>query len=134
MLAKLAAALQPVLARPDVDVAALFGSAVSGRLRPDSDVDVYVRLARGTRWTARERRAVADEAARACGRDVDLVVEDPSTSVILRREVAATGWLLHESEPGAWVDVRASAMLAYVDLEPYLRFIGDSIRESVRRG
>ena len=36
-------------AQDDVDVAVLFGSAAKGRLRPDSDVDLYVRLRPGAR-------------------------------------------------------------------------------------
>jgi hypothetical protein len=46
---------------------------------------------------------------------------------------AASGQLLHEAQPGGFVDLRAQALLAYVDLEPYLRRIGESIRAAVQR-
>ena len=129
------AALARVLAsQPEVDCAALFGSAASGRLTPDSDVDVYVRLGDGAQWEVARRVALADELSRRCGREVDLVVEDDGTSVILRREVAARGRPLYEARPGAWTDLRAAALVAYADLEPYMRLVGDAVRAAVRRG
>src|SRR5688500_10123361 len=86
-----------IAARPEVDVAVLFGSAAAARLGGHSDIDVYVRLRPGTRWGRAERSALATEASRQCGREVDLIVEDEATSVILRREVAARGRPLHEA-------------------------------------
>lgn len=128
------AALAEVVARrPEIEVAVVFGSAASNRLRPDSDVDLYVRLHRGTHFPPAQRLALVRDAAQACGREVDLVVEGSSTSVILRREVAAGGRPIFESRPGAWTELRVDAMLAYADLEPWLRRIGDSIRATVRR-
>ena len=83
--------------QPDVEVLAVFGSTAAGRLGPESDLDLYVRLRPGARWSLGHRLDVAAEATRLAGREVDLVVEDETTSVILRREVAAKGRLLFES-------------------------------------
>ncbi len=61
-----------------------------------------------------------------------LVVEDlDATSVILRREVARTGILLGEARPGAFTQMRARAMIAYADLEPWMRRCGDSVRRAI---
>jgi predicted nucleotidyltransferase len=120
----------PFACRPEVDVVALFGSVAAGRLGRDSDVDLYVRLRPEARWSTAQRNALAAEAARSCGRDVDLVVEDERTSVILRREVAGRGRPLYEARRGAWTDLRAAALLAYADLEPYMRRIGRAIRRA----
>src|SRR5262245_6499861 len=116
-------------ADPDVEVAACFGSAARERLRPDSDVDLYVRLRPGASWSPhRELSLVADLSA-ATRREVDLIVEDEArTSVILRLEVARHGRLLHERRSGAWVELRARAMLAYADIEPWMRRCGEGIR------
>jgi predicted nucleotidyltransferase len=116
-----------------VEVAALFGSAAPGRRRPESDLDVYVRLVPSARWDLGRRLDVAAELSRLSGREVDLVVEGETTSVILRRGGAARGRLLFEARPGAWTDTRARARVAYADIEPYLRRIGAAIRAHARR-
>lgn len=116
-------------AAPDVEVAACFGSAARGRLRADSDVDIYLRLRRGASWAPQQDLALASELTAAAGREVDLTVEDEErTSVLLRLEVARHGRLLVERRAGAWVDLRARAMLAYADLEPWMRRCGEGVR------
>src|ERR1700679_872504 len=115
-------------AAPDVDVAAYFGSAARGRMRADSDVDVYVRLRRGASWSPQYERSLVLELSEAAGREVDLTVENEErTSVILRLEVARHGHLLFERRPGAWVELRARAMLVYADLEPWMRRCGTGV-------
>jgi predicted nucleotidyltransferase len=109
-------------AEPDVEVAACFGSAARGRMHRGSDVDVYVRLRRGASWSLHKELEVASDLSGACRREVDLIVEDEDrTSVILRLEVARHGRLVFERSPGAWVELRASAMVAHADLEPWIR-------------
>jgi predicted nucleotidyltransferase len=124
--------LGAILAQQDgVDVAVLFGSAAAGRLRPESDVDVYVRLRRRAAWSGVTVRRVEEALAAVVSRDVHLVVEDEDeTSVILRREVARTGKLLWEAQPGAWTGLKAAAMVAYADLEPWLRRCGEGVRRA----
>lgn len=111
-----------------VDVLVLFGSAAQGRLGPDSDVDLYVRLAPAASRDRSEEEAFATAASALCRREVDLVIESSSTSVILRREVAAKGRSLFERRPGAFRELIVDAIRAYVDLEPQLRSIGLAIR------
>lgn len=113
---------------PDALVLMLFGSAAAGRLRPTSDIDLYVRLAPGSARDPGAEALLVAEASRICRRDVDLIVEGPSTSVILRREVATHGRALFERTPGAARTLRVEGMHAYMDLEPQLRLIGDAIR------
>lgn len=121
-----------VAADPDVEVAAIFGSAARGRLRAESDVDIYLRLQRGVRWSSRRELLLSAELADAVGREVHLILEDEErTSVILRLEVARHGRLLCEARPGAWVELRARAMLAYVDLEPWMARCGEGIRRAL---
>jgi predicted nucleotidyltransferase len=122
-------------ASPAIEVLLLFGSAARGQLRASSDVDLYLRLARGHAFDRAEQERFAGEASRICRREIDLVVEGPSTSVILRREVAARGRPLFERTQGAVHALRVEAVRAYVELEPQLRKIGAAIRaRAVRSG
>lgn len=122
-------------AEADVQVAALFGSAATGALRPGSDVDVYLRLARDARWPLSRELALATDLGALVGREIDLVVEDRArTSVLLRRDVARDGVLLFEREPGAWVDVKTDAIIAYTDLEPQLTLCAAGVRRALSRG
>jgi predicted nucleotidyltransferase len=111
-----------------VEVIVLFGSAAKARLTTSSDVDLYVRLAPSSTRDRSAEDAFAAAASRICRREIDLVIESQSTSVILRREVARTGRLLFERRAGAFRAFVVDAIRAYVDLEPQLRLIGEAIR------
>jgi predicted nucleotidyltransferase len=111
-----------------VELLVLFGSSATGRLTEHSDVDLLVRLDHGHAVDPSEREQFIAAAARACRREIDLVIEQPTTSVILRREVAAEGRPLFERTPGAFRYFVVDAVRAYVDLEPQLRKIGTAIR------
>ena len=113
---------------PAVDVLVLFGSAASKDMHASSDVDLYVRLAPSQTWSIDETQAFVSAASRACRREIDVVVESPSTSVILRREVAAKGRPLFERRAGAFRELVVDAVHAYMELEPQLRLIGGAIR------
>lgn len=52
---------------------AVFGSAVQGKLRPDSDIDLLVTFAPDADWTMFDHFAMEDELSRLFGREVDLV-------------------------------------------------------------
>ena len=119
-------------ARPEVECGVIFGSTAIGRAGAGSDVDVYLRLSPGTRLSLATRLDLAAELSRRLRREVDLVVEDDTTSVILRREVARTGRPVYESRPGAWTDLAAAASLAYSDLEPLLRRMGAAVLSAAR--
>lgn len=102
---------------------------------PGSDVDLLVRVTRGSEVDPEARERFLEQAVRATGREVDLVIESPSTSVILRREVAARGRPLFERYANSARCFRVEAVAAYVELEPQLRKIGEAIRaRAVRDG
>lgn len=117
----------------DLELAVVFGSAASGRLRPGSDVDVFIRLdPRGP--LSPDRRAELEGAlSSALRREIDLVVESPSTSVVLRREIAANGIAVHERSTGAFKRFVVDAIHAYVDLEPQLRLFAEATRARALR-
>jgi predicted nucleotidyltransferase len=51
------AALECIARHPDVEVVVLFGSTAAGHRRPESDVDLYLRLRPGSTSTSSRRRA-----------------------------------------------------------------------------
>ncbi|MBM3330028.1 MAG: nucleotidyltransferase family protein [Calditrichaeota bacterium] len=52
---------------------AFFGSVLRDDFRPDSDVDVLVRFAEGSRWSLLDVVRAENELSEIVGRDVDLV-------------------------------------------------------------
>jgi predicted nucleotidyltransferase len=126
--------LRDVLEREaDVHVAALFGSAATGHLAPGSDVDIYVRLRPGASWSPAHAAAVVGALEHITRREVDLVVEDrDSTSTLLRLEVARHGRLIFERRQGAWITLRAEAMVDHADLEPFMQRCGAGVRRRLR--
>jgi len=59
--------------RWQIEELALFGSVLREDFRPDSDVDVLVTFAPGTRWSLFDMVHMEDELEAILGRDVDLV-------------------------------------------------------------
>ncbi len=66
-------ALRAFCQRWRVSELALFGSAVQGNFRPDSDIDMLVRFTPDTRWTLLDFVQMRDELSDIFGRRVDLV-------------------------------------------------------------
>jgi len=66
-------ALRAFCQRWQVSELALFGSAVQGDFRPDSDIDLLVRFAPDARWTLLDFVQMRDELSDIFGRRVDLV-------------------------------------------------------------
>ena len=101
-----------------VDVAILFGSAATGVLRPDSDIDVGIVPSAGRAFTVADELALGAELERALGREVDLVRLD-TASTLLRFEVSR-GRCLREARPGAFADFVSRALVEHEDLRPVL--------------
>lgn len=101
----------------------LFGSSVRAAARPDSDVDLGLRLRDDS---IASRHAVERGLSRAvAGRRVDVVYLDEAPPQ-LRFEVARDGVLLIERVPYAWSDFRARAMIDWWDWAPLARLIHES--------
>jgi uncharacterized protein len=90
-------ALSDLCRRYGVERLYLFGSAVSGRLEPSSDLDFLVEMAdrQPTAAYARRYLGFAEELERLFGR-VDLVTEQAVRNPYLRREIQATRELIYE--------------------------------------
>jgi predicted nucleotidyltransferase len=115
-------------------VCVLFGSRATGRARAESDYDLAVRpTARPAAW---QRVAWQAELEALLDADVSLVVLSADTEPVLGWEIARTGQLLYEAQPGAWLQERARLWHAYNDALPFRRALDASIRryaEELRR-
>jgi uncharacterized protein len=111
-------AVAHLLSQAGVEVAILFGSAASGKLRPGSDVDIGILLAPERALDFERELALAAELEQVLGREVDLVRLD-NASTLLRFE-ASQGRCLLEARPGAFADFAARAFLEHEDLRPIL--------------
>jgi len=77
---------------PDVVAVYLFGSAASGELRPDSDIDLAILAA--APLPATRLWSLAQSLALTAGRDVDLI-DLQSASTVMRAQVISKGKRLY---------------------------------------
>lgn len=100
-------------AEPDVLAVYLLGSAVSGRLRPDSDVDLAVMPEPGHFFDASRMIELAAEATLALGRDVDPGLLS-SRNLVYAREALLTGERIF-SRDDFRADLSAATLLGLYD-------------------
>ncbi|MFA6186254.1 MAG: nucleotidyltransferase family protein [Phycisphaerae bacterium] len=68
----------------------VFGSAVSGKLRPDSDIDLLVSFAPAADWSMFDHYRMEDELTGIFAREVDLISRqaiEENSNWICRREI-----------------------------------------------
>jgi predicted nucleotidyltransferase len=87
----------------------LLGSAHSGRMRPDSDIDMAVLIEGGLELPALERAELAASATMEFGRDVDLG-EISSRNLVYARQVILAGRRLYARDSGR-ADLRETSLL-----------------------
>ena len=86
--------LAEICRRFEVRELAVFGSAVRGEMRPDSDIDFLVDFLPGARVGLIELSAMMRELARLAGRRVDLAVK-PALKPLIRPAVLAEAHVLY---------------------------------------
>jgi len=112
---------------PEVQVAWLFGSAASGRLTPDSDLDVAV-LGRGP-LSAAATKPLIEQMAQACRRPVDLVDLQATHGPIVGR-VLQEGERLFCDDTTLYADLMKRHMFDQADWLPLRRRILDIRRRA----
>lgn len=78
----------------------VFGSAVRGEQRPDSDLDILVSFYPDKEWDLFDLLHLKDELDVVFGRDVDLVEREAiesSDNWIIKREILSTAEMLYAS-------------------------------------
>ncbi|MFH7321134.1 nucleotidyltransferase domain-containing protein [Desulfurivibrio sp. D14AmB] len=133
---EIARQLQPVFAqRNEISAAYLFGSAAKGRLRPGSDVDIALLLAREPR--ALTRKALLDSLLPALGRilrrDVHFLFLN-NASYLARAQVFNNGELLYVRDRKELARFRMISTALLADFMPYLRMTQQGLENRLRRG
>jgi len=108
---------------PDLQLAMLFGSAATGDLRPDSDIDVAI-YPRKT-MSSRKRQQVADEIALATNRAVDLIDLSTAEGALLRK-ILHSGIVLFSKTPGILGALSERLLDWQEDFEPQLNALLDA--------
>jgi uncharacterized protein len=117
---------------PGIRLAVLFGSAASGRLRRDSDVDIAILAAEAGRDGADEL-TLFQALSHTTTSDIDVVPLD-TASTLLKWQVATKGIPLLQARPGEFGRFQARAASEYLDYAPALAHYGELFRRRLARG
>ena len=127
------AQLEPVARRYGLRLIVLFGSQVTGRTHPESDVDVAI-LARRP-LTMSKRLSLWRDLSGAFQTDVDLTLLDHASPVLLNR-IARHGQLLYESGRWEWENYRGYCLRRFWDSAKFIeateRYVAQRAREMRR--
>ena len=122
--------------RREIQATYLFGSTVTGRVRPDSDVDVAVLLTRpaGAKRSVDYRlKLMADLGAALHRSDVDVVILNDAPPLLAHR-VLSRGVLVFERSASARVRFQVRTAALYNDLVPMyetqIRYLEKHAREA----
>jgi predicted nucleotidyltransferase len=108
-----------------VAAAYLLGSAASGRLRSDSDVDIAVLPVRGTSLSASERLDLAADLESLTGRIVDLGILHTG-NLVYAKEAVANGRLIMEGDPAARARFAMLTLSMFASLQETRRVVLDA--------
>lgn len=128
-----AEAVAAVAQAAGVELVVLFGSAVRGRLKSDSDLDIAVRFQRGRPGFESEARVAADlHDVLKPARELDLVLLNQASPLLLV-EVAGDGIPLFAASADAWPLFQLYARRRFEDTEKYRRRHWEALKERVLR-
>ena len=118
-----------------IQAAYVFGSVVTGRMRPNSDVDIAVlldRRARRSRMLTYRLELMADLGAALHRPDVDVVILNEAPPLLAHR-VLSRGHLVFERSASARVQFQVRTASRYSDLAPmfetHIRYLKKHVRE-----
>ena len=105
----------------------LFGSYVSGRISPMSDVDIEVLIKEPYpkgRYLIHQMDYIAVKIEEVIKKEVD-TVEMNRQGLIFQYNVLRTGKLIYDADPSFRVNYVSRLISAYCDFEPTLRFMNN---------
>ncbi len=105
---------------PDLLLAIVFGSAVNGDLRPDSDIDIAVYPCSSMDY--RKRQRIADKIAEVTGRSVDLIDLSTANGTLLRH-ILREGIVVFNKKDGLLGTISEKHLAWQEDFEPLLNRI-----------
>ncbi len=106
--------LEPIARQHDLRLIVLFGSQLSGRAHPDSDVDVAILPAH--RLSLHERGEIWAALCDLFEAEVDLGMLDHAQPLFMYH--VAEGQMLYESEPCVWANFKLYARRQFWDTAP----------------
>jgi predicted nucleotidyltransferase len=113
------------LLQPEVEFAYIFGSLVSGRMRPSSDLDIAVYLPCAS-VTLQHKMAFINRLSAAFSREVDVVFLNDA-DIIITMQILANGELLINNNPGELALFRAKSAGIYADFKLSRRIIEQNL-------
>ncbi len=113
--------------KEEVLLAFIFGSAVSGRMTNESDVDIAVLFKKMPEVS--NVLEITDSVSEAIGREVDIVVLNDSSPVI-RMQVLRNGKLIKSHDSGVYNDFIVRTVKEYDDL----KHVRKEAEETILRG
>ena len=122
--------------RDDVLVAYLFGSAIRGRRRRDSDIDVAVIFGAslGPRERFRLRCELGERIAATSAVEFADVIDLEQAPPLLAHEILRSGRLLFSRDERRRVEVTARQVMRYIDTRPQRRVLDDATFRRLREG
>jgi len=133
--AVIAQSVQPVLSGcSDVIAAYLFGSAVSGTVRPDSDIDIAVLLSEpGSRSERKETlQSLFSPLCRALRADVHLLFLNDA-SYLARAQVFSKGKLFYIRDHEQLALFRMKSLSLFTDFAPTMEMTRKGLQKKMRR-
>lgn len=112
---------------PGLRLLVLLGSRATGKARPDSDWDLGQLADPGL-----DLGTFVADLAQVLGTDDVDVVDLAQASAVFRRDAAADGRLLHERQPGTFLDFQVEAATFWCDVEPVLRGAARDVLRAAR--
>lgn len=104
----------------------LFGSYASGKITPDSDVDIAILLkgnAPKGRTLLHEEDYMAYQIAKMLGvKEVDLI-DLNIRGLIFQHNVIRTGTVIYDDDPALRIKFESNVIIRFCDFEPTLRYI-----------
>jgi predicted nucleotidyltransferase len=99
-------------AYPGIAAAYLFGSAATGKMKPDSDLDIALMCV--GQIDGFERISIETALSNLLGRDVDLVIFHQA-GVLLQHQILKYGCLIYEQHPAERVRQETISRSRYLD-------------------
>lgn len=120
-------ALAPIipLLRERAEFALLFGSLKSGRIMPESDIDIGVFLKEG-KPDFEEYLGLKSALSDASGREVDLVILN-TCDIIIAMQIIANGELIINNNPGMFIRYKAAKISEYIDFKMSRKIIEENL-------
>jgi predicted nucleotidyltransferase len=123
-----------VSAHKEIQAAYVFGSAVTGRVRPDSDIDIAVLVdrVRPGQMLKYRLKLMAELGSALHRSDVDVVILNEASPLLAHR-VLSKGRLVFERSASARVRFQVRTAARYLDqipaFETHIRYLKKSARE-----